>query len=544
MSDSAPTEQTVPPTATGSCPSRAEWVWLLLLLAAFFIGNLLTCNLYPVVWCDEVTYSEPALNWAKTGNFTTTVWELQPANTFPAAYPPLYALALCPWVKVWGGSVLAVRSFNYLLMAGVAFLLWLACWRCRLVESAWGRLFVVISAHLGFGISYAYRCARPDVLGMLCLMLLLLAFSLPKARHRIFLVALLSALTVWIGLQVALFAAMVGALAWLILRRLTFKDLLVVASGMTAGLASLFLFLHWQGVLKYFLQLVFGIVGRPATESSKFTLLERCRPLLEGIIADNLGDFSAAIIFLGVGCAVVVNYRRFSPAEKRLLAFLLTVAMAVPVFFSFTGHFAFYYAYMKFIPQLLALFVACFPSEARLVKCRRQTWLTRFCVTLLIAAALVGLPLRLLVSCLGSKIVSRSEIQRAIAAQVSETDIAFTDFAAFFEVKQRARVVYDAWYSRAFFIQADSAHDFSEDEKRSLTVLVIRAGEVEKLTNFFGGNWVAVTPPFGDTQDYGRLARLPFIGGKFASYAQQPQNERCQFVILRRAADTKSATEN
>jgi hypothetical protein len=58
------------------------------------IVNLRTYNLYTTVWADEVLWSEPAINLVKTGHFTTSVWELQPAGTFWAAQSPLYCFAL------------------------------------------------------------------------------------------------------------------------------------------------------------------------------------------------------------------------------------------------------------------------------------------------------------------------------------------------------------------------------------------------------------------------------------------------------------------
>ena len=77
-------------------------------------------------------------------------------------------------------------------------------------------------------------------------------------------------------------------------------------------------------------------------------------------------------------------------------------------------------------------------------------------------------------------------------------------------------------------------HDLTPEEKRAFSVLVLRLNRVETTTNHLGGQWQAVTEPFGDTQDFSRLARLPVIGRRFASYAAQPQTARYQLQILRR----------
>src|SRR5258705_11160182 len=60
----APRRAISSPTST---PERSEWLGILLLIGGFLIFNLLTCNLYPAVWCDEVWFSEPAVNLVTHG---------------------------------------------------------------------------------------------------------------------------------------------------------------------------------------------------------------------------------------------------------------------------------------------------------------------------------------------------------------------------------------------------------------------------------------------------------------------------------------------
>jgi hypothetical protein len=42
-----------------------EWGGVLLLIIGIIVINLLTYNYYPNVWCDEPTFSEPAINLVK-----------------------------------------------------------------------------------------------------------------------------------------------------------------------------------------------------------------------------------------------------------------------------------------------------------------------------------------------------------------------------------------------------------------------------------------------------------------------------------------------
>src|SRR5262249_25298986 len=126
------------------------------------------------------------------------------------------------------------------------------------------------------------------------------------------------------------------------------------------------------------------------------------------------------------------------------------------------------------------------------------------------AALLLGLPMRLALTMACCNVMPRSEIQKIVSAHVRPGDVVCSELDVFFEVKQAARTVYDTFYSSALlYMPFAGAHDFSPEEKRSMTVLVIRPADAERITSLFGGEWKAFTPPFGDSQDYSKLIRLP-----------------------------------
>ena len=109
-------------------PRRREWGWVLFVCATFLGFNLASYNYYPAVWFDEVSFSEPAVNLVKYGSFTTTVWQFQPLNTFPAVNCPLYSMALVPWLELTGTSVLGIRSLNFTLFEIAVLLVWVVAW--------------------------------------------------------------------------------------------------------------------------------------------------------------------------------------------------------------------------------------------------------------------------------------------------------------------------------------------------------------------------------------------------------------------------------
>jgi hypothetical protein len=520
-------------------PTRAEWLTVLCLIVLLLGFNIVTCDYYPTVWCDEVLFSEPAINMVKHGCFTTTVWEYNPANTFPVVNCPLYPMALVPWLAVTGTTLLAVRSLNYTLMAVSAFLVWLVSWRFGLVKTAWARLTMVALLHLGYGMSFSYRCSRPDILGMLCLLLLLFAFAIRAPRPRAILLFLLAAVSVWIGLQVALFAAFASFLAWRLLRQGTFKDLIVLALGMAAGAGSLVLFLAWHRVLPYFFTSIIGLIGKSYAHTQAARAGSALVRTLLGTPRNYLGDPTTLVLVAGLLVLLVAGWGRLSAATRRLALYSLLLFLAIPFLFNVVGHDAFYYSYLRFVPVTLALFAAY--SELATASARVRPVLKLAFVTSVCIGALVGLPSRLGLMLAIVKGPPRSEVRRIVSSNIVPTDVVFSDYAPFFEVKEVAGTVYDPYFSSELIRRNVLGFDFTAEQKHAISVLVIRPEQEERMTRFFGGRWKAVSEPFGDFADFHLVTRLPFIGRKLANYANQPQNERYQVQIFRRHPDVPAA---
>jgi hypothetical protein len=555
-------------------PPAWEWLAVLVLLTGFLAFNLATCNYYPNVWCDEVWFSEPAVNFVQNGSFTTTTWQFQPGNTFPTVNCPLYSMTLVPWLKLMGTTLLAVRSFNYSLMGVAGFLIWLISWRFDLVKSSRLRLLMVVVLHLGYGISFAYRCSRPDILGLVSLALLALGFQIQRRLLRESCLFILAAITIWIGLQVSLFAWFTCAAAWLIMRRNTFRELMVLSIGMSFGLASLLLLFAAKGVLVYFLPMVVGWLGKRYAHAPQLSFSTRLSNVLRDSLASSVDDFTTLALSLGLLVILVIAWKHFSPRSRKFLSFMLLLILATPVLFNLVGHYAFYYSYARFVPAVLAFFAAwsalandrigrarhsvCavdpqkpvnseFPAQAgahgvtrpaisstQLLPPTRSFALRLIFYATAMAAMVVGLPMRLAVALTSSNLKPRHELQTFVNSSVRSNDVVFSDDALFFEVKKATPVVYGKNYSSAFLQLHIQGHDFSDEEKRSINVLVIRPEQAEFATNFFRGTWQLASGPLGDTQDFSELARLPVVGPRLAHYGTQPQTQRYQLQIFRR----------
>jgi len=518
-------------------PPGWEWNSVLMLVGSFFIFNLYTYNYYPNVWCDEVWFSEPAVNFVQNGSFTTTTWQFQPGHTFPTVNCPLYSMALTIWLKVTGTTLLSVRSFNFALMGVAGLLIWLISWRFGLIKTSSARLLMLAVLHLGYGISFGYRCSRPDILGLVCLSLLVLSFQFHRRLIREGCLFALAALTMWIGLQVSLFAWFACAMAWLLLRRIGFRELIVLSMGMLLGLISVLLLFHAKGVLAYFLPMVVGWLGKRYAHSPHLPLSARCFTVIRDSLASYVDDFTTLALTIGLFIALVLAWKRFRPASRAFLSYVLVLVFATPVLFNLVGHYAFYYSYVRFVPAILAFFAAWSDLGPNLsVSSYQRTALCLVYSAALAAAIGLGLPMRLAITFATSSIDSRSETQRLVNASLRADDVVFMDHAAFFEVKNAVETVYDKNYSSSFLRQHIQGHDFTADEKRSINVLIIRPEEANFTTNYFGGAWQRIGSPFGDMQDFSKRARVPLIGPRLVHYGAQPQTERYQLQIFRRGS--------
>lgn len=520
-------------------PERWEWLVVAGLLAVGMLFNLNTFNLYPTVWADEVLWSEPAINLVKTGHFTTSVWQFQRAGSFWAAQSPLYCFGLAGWMKIIGTDLLAARSFNFALVSLGIFLTWFATWHCKLIFRPSLRILAVPLLLCGYGMSFAFRCSRPDIAGMICLLCLALAFFIRHDKLRPVALFLCASATPWIGIQVALFAAVSCGLAWLFFNSLKLKTCILVGTGIFMGMASMLAFYQAHGVLADLMASIMQaahekqhLVGGDSYGSS---IPLRLRETLAAFTSDLSGGILLVGIVMLVACQRGSLCSRLSPGNW----FLASIIITIPVVFNFTGHFAFYYAYMIYIPLVLVFLSAL---EKSTVQSSRILGVAGIGVAA--AACLVGLPLRLWISIHDCDIAPRTRYAPIIQAALSAEDVVFAHYTAFFECKDVAPKVYSPMYSRRFVDLSPSAQDFTDEEKRRVNVLAIPVSKIDEMKLYWGNEWIAVTPPLGDSIRNDGLKSVPFIGKRVQSYLSNPQAIREPLQVLRRTGFATSTTES
>jgi hypothetical protein len=215
--------------------ARGERLALILLLTAFLAVNLFTASRSPVVSLDEVFFADPAINLAMGHGFTSTVWP-QPRGAFFAGNVPLYSWLLSFWIRIFGVNPTAVRSLNYVFMAVAAIAIGFGTARTRMIQSPGWRLAAIAAILLCFDVTFSYRGARYDALGICIVSILFGAWS-TRRRPAIVCSALIGgALLPWAGLQLVVLAAVMMVALALLFRREAMEYAALLFSGITIGL--------------------------------------------------------------------------------------------------------------------------------------------------------------------------------------------------------------------------------------------------------------------------------------------------------------------
>lgn len=145
-------------------PGRRLWLGTGVASAALYLVlNLATATRQPIVFVDEVMYSDPAVNLVLHGQWRSGAW-FAPPTQFWAGNAPLYPLLLAAWMRGVGVGLWQARSLNYLFMAATVALFVTACRRggwCRDDRST-ALLAIATTTVDAFHVSYRY--GRSDIL--------------------------------------------------------------------------------------------------------------------------------------------------------------------------------------------------------------------------------------------------------------------------------------------------------------------------------------------------------------------------------------------
>ena len=436
---------------------------ILSILAIFFVVNFVTCDRSPTVWRDEALFSDAAFHLSRGEGFTSTVSPAeQPYGTFWVMNSPLHPLLLAGWMHVWGFSVLSVRTFDLVVVTLAYGVMALAAWR-------WGwnmrrelLLFLLLGC-CGVGVTFAYRSARPECLGMLWGALTWLTLSVSQERTRLVLLAVLGFFIPFTGLHLILALGLYGLalLAAANGRPQQRRELACLGAGVSVGLFALVaIYAHFHVIHEWLHCL--------NKHSSSHKGILKMAPTLGATYAQDL-SFVAVAVAGGVGLWAL-GFRVDPRVRNVYLAALL-----VPLTLTLAGNYPPYYSWLAFLPMTGAVVIVLCEAWPKFSGLKRS-----IVVALVGFAVVVGLPVRTALALAEWDQRSYQPVDALLKSDLRKTDIVFSDYQGFYGSKYAARF---------YFPDSTSQGDWTGNVT---AVVTDRENNFDEMQKKFGGVWMKV----------------------------------------------------
>lgn len=469
---------------------------LAFLVVSFFVISLATLCRWPLVWCDEPYFVDPAFHLAHEGRFVS---EISSRHNKPDLLwdgnCPLYSVLLGWWIRVFGFSLFAARSLNVVLYTIAAAMIAVALNRLQRLRSISAAVLLMAGLYSCYSLVFAYRQCRYEPLCIMECAAVLLVLTIEKSGMRHMLLLLVCSTVPWSGFPAVawLFAAFaVGAMVY---GRRILVDGVFAGIGITFGLAALAAWFHYHGVLSSFCTMVGQVQDRVS-----FSVVARIRLLANGLFRDR----GLWALWAAASALLVARYRAGHLCKNCPVVVAILVALAGAVIQVLVTSRA--YDWTVAIPLIVGV-------VAELGGPRPVLWPERFVATAFTVAASMGLPGTLLATIYEWNERDHLRVERLIEAEVREDDYCFCDITAYFPVRRRAErlhVDFGTLYNPGIW---DNVEHHAKN-RTPFTVIVVRADRGARTSEEFGGGWeeVARLPTCPPTWPLGSWARKA-LGG-------------------------------
>jgi hypothetical protein len=293
------------------------------------------------------------------------------------------------------------------------------------------------------------------------------------------------------GLPAVPFIGMVLLIHFVLYRWQKIGTLLAVGMGILLGGVVLRAFYVHFGVWQEFLDFVRFGRGGPADQSWKRILLGESlgkESLLTSFFGNPtqfldlkiLFDYSAFMLFALTLFFAVKLWHGANTGERRLMAFVILVALLVPPALHLTGHYWAYYRWMTYMPLAIAL-----PRLIELALERGvNLWSRRTAWAVMAFSIFLGAPFRTLLAVPDWQARSVRPLDEVVAREVKPDDVVVCGFKSYFAMRARAKLVF--CYGLSAKGEFGLIKDFPAND---VTLLCLSPADFAKVAPEVGGHW-------------------------------------------------------
>ena len=471
-------------------PLTIEGVGVALFLTFFLILNInISLEVQPV-WLDEVTVADPAVNLFQGNGFTSTGWQYQKKDEFWASNAPLHQILLFHWLKVFGFNPYSVRAISIFFFVITIFLIWFTTVRLNILSSIIHRILMLVLLLGGAGITMSYISGRYDCIGIFLVAMLFFTYTVKNDHIRMGLFILTGILIPLAGIHLIPYVGVLGIILFIIMRKEIVSELLFTLLGICIGFAFLYTLYVTNDVFKVILASAggHGLAGAvnpeivhelPETDIAgkllyvlqniPFILFNRFKHIFRWYSQ----NISYLILMIGIIISFIINLRQ--KKGSRLLLFGLAVGISVPMVLGFLRDYPFYYTWMAYLP-LVIVFSSEIPGMFR----NRIISIISLCVLAGIAVY-PGFVHRFLSTVIIPSHYTEDyfNVSSKLSGLILPEDVLYSDFPFYYAAKEKRNLTFLPTYKDMF----------SDDEKNSISLLVIKPENESFVLSFLGGTW-------------------------------------------------------
>ena len=466
----------------------ALWCVALVLFVAF--NAAISLDLQPV-WLDEVTVADPAVNLYLGKGFTSTGWQYQTKEEFWASNAPLHQILLFHWLKLFKLSPLSVRSMNFVLMAGIILMTWLAVVRMSLVRTWQGRAAMFALLTCTAGLTFNYCAGRYDCIGILLCVTIFFGFSLQKEWQRWGTMVAAATFIPLAGVNLLPYVALMGGMCVAMFGLRYVRELGFVVLGLVIGASFLYMLYATNQVANVILtsaggHALYDVVDKSAAvrdgnTASKVLYTLTHLPHMLALRLKDLGtwythDRSYVLLALFVVGSAVYAFRKRALPRISVLTFGAAAALLVPFGLGLARNYPFYYSWMSLLP----LAITAGHLVSRRFEERSVLWERLALGGLLVFACYWGMPQRMVRMHQEAELSGPYQrLDAFLAAQTKPGDCAYADFEPYYGLIARTRYTLLPTYKDMM----------NETERRELSLIVVRRENADKAQQIVGGEW-------------------------------------------------------